>query len=143
MQVTIEVPEDIAHQFAGDLSGLSRAATEALAVEGVRSGKLSGGQARRMLGYQTRMQVDAFLKERGVCFPITAQNVENDADLSRTFRDAWRFAGCGGSGTGGSADCFWQFAPDQLPGSRGCDECPADSRRETCLTSTLDIGVPV
>jgi hypothetical protein len=89
MQVMIEVPEDIAHQFAGDLSGLSRAAMEALAVEGVRSGKLSGGQARRMLGYQTRMQVDAFLKERGVCFPITAQDVENDADLSRTFREQW------------------------------------------------------
>ena len=89
MQVTIEVPEDIAHQFAGDLSGLSRAATEALAVEGVRSGKLSGGQARRMLGFQNRMQVDAFLKERGVYFPITAQNVENDADLSRTFREQW------------------------------------------------------
>ena len=90
MRVTIEVPEDIAHQFAGDPSGLSRAATEALAVEGVRSGKLSSGQARRMLGFQTRMQVDVFLKERGVCFPITAQDVENDAELSRTFREQWQ-----------------------------------------------------
>jgi hypothetical protein len=90
MRVTIEVPEDIGRQFAGDLSGLSRAATEALAVEGVRSGKLSSGQARRMLGFQTRMQVDVFLKERGVCFPITAQDVENDAELSRTFREQWQ-----------------------------------------------------
>ena len=89
MQVMIEVPEDIANQFAGDLTGLSRATMEALAIEGVRSGKLSSGQARRMLGFQTRMQVDAFLKARGVYFPITTQDVENDADLSRTFREQW------------------------------------------------------
>ena|ERR1035437_5468702 len=89
MQVIIEVPEDIASQFAGDLPGVSRAATEALAIEGVRSGKLSAGQARRMLGFQTRMQVDAFLKERGVLAPMTVQDVENDAELSRNFREQW------------------------------------------------------
>ncbi len=89
MQVTIEVPEDIANQFAGDVSGVSRAATEALAIEGVRSGRLSAGQARRMLGFQTRMQVDAFLKARGVYLPMTAQDVENEAELSRSFREQW------------------------------------------------------
>ena len=89
MQVTIEVPEDIANQFAGDVSGVSRAATEALAIEGVRSGRLSAGQARRMLGFETRMQVDAFLKARGVHLPMTAQDVENEAELSRSFREQW------------------------------------------------------
>ncbi|MDP3000903.1 MAG: UPF0175 family protein [Bryobacterales bacterium] len=89
MQVTIELPEDIANQFAGDLSGLSRAATEALAIEGIRSGKLSTGQARRMLGFQTRMQVDDFLKAHGVYLPLTTQSVEHDAELSRTFREQW------------------------------------------------------
>ena len=79
MQVTIELPEDIANQFAGDLSGLSRAATEALAIEGIRSGKLSTGQARRMLGFQTRMQVDDFLKAHGIYLPLTTPSVEHDA----------------------------------------------------------------
>ena len=87
MQVTFELPEDIANQFAGDPSGLSRAATEALAIEGVRSGKLSAGQARRMLGFQTRMQVDAFLKARGVWFPLTPLDVESDVELSRAYRE--------------------------------------------------------
>lgn len=87
MQVTIEVPEDIANQLAGDASGLLRVATEALAIEGVRSGKLSAGQARRMLGFQTRMQVDLFLKERGVCLPMATQDVEHDADLSGAYRE--------------------------------------------------------
>jgi len=87
MQVTFELPEDIASQFAGDPSGLSRAATEALAIEGVRTGKLSAGQARRMLGFQTRMQVDAFLKARGVWFSMTPQDVEHDVELSQTYRE--------------------------------------------------------
>ena len=90
MQVTIEVPEDIANQLAGDASGLSLAATEALAIEGVRSGKLSAGQARRMLGFQTRVQVDAFLKERGVYLPMTTQDVEHDTELSRIYRERLR-----------------------------------------------------
>ena len=89
MRVTIELPEDIVNQFAGDLPGLSRAATEALAIEGVRSGKLSTGQARRVLGFQTRMQVDGFLKAHGVYLPLTPQDVDNEANLSRTFRDQW------------------------------------------------------
>ncbi len=41
MQVTLELPEDLAWRFATDSSGLSRAALEALALEGVRSGRLT------------------------------------------------------------------------------------------------------
>jgi hypothetical protein len=42
-----------------------------------------------MLGFETRMQVDAFLKARGVNLPVTSRDVENDAELSRTFRERW------------------------------------------------------
>jgi hypothetical protein len=35
MQITVELPEDIAHHPANDRQGLSRAALEALAIEGV------------------------------------------------------------------------------------------------------------
>src|SRR5260370_38892705 len=66
MQITVELPEDIARHLAADARSLSRVAIEALAIEGVRSGKLSTGQARRLLGFNTRMQVDGFLKEHGV-----------------------------------------------------------------------------
>jgi predicted HTH domain antitoxin len=89
MQITFELPEEIAHHFATDAAGLSRAAVEALVVEGVRSRKLSTGQARRALGLSTRMQADEFLKERGVYLPLTVEDVERDADLSRRFREQW------------------------------------------------------
>lgn len=87
MQVTFELPEDIARYFAADSQGLSRATLEALAMEGVRSGKLSTGQVRRLLGFNTRMEVDGFLKEHGVYLPLTVEDVEHDAKLSRDFRE--------------------------------------------------------
>jgi len=50
MQVRLDVPEDVAKQFAAEPGGITRAALEALAIEGVRSGKLTVHQARQMLG---------------------------------------------------------------------------------------------
>ena len=87
MQITLELPEDIALHFGADKGGLSRAALEALAIEGARSGKLSVGQVRRMLGFTTRMQVDGFLKEHGIGLPLTVEDIEREAEVSRLFRE--------------------------------------------------------
>ena len=80
VQINIEVPEDIASNFGSDASSLQRAAMEALAVEGVRSGRLSRGQARRMLGFGTRYEVDGFMKEHGVPFADSFDEVRTSSD---------------------------------------------------------------
>jgi hypothetical protein len=41
MQVQLEIPEDLACQLAADPIGVTTAALEAVALEGVRSGKLT------------------------------------------------------------------------------------------------------
>jgi hypothetical protein len=41
MNVQLEIPEEFARELAADAPGLARAALEALAAEGVRSGKLT------------------------------------------------------------------------------------------------------
>ncbi len=89
MQIIVELPDDIARQLGGDQPQLSRTALEALAVEGVRSGKLSPGQVRRLLGFSTRTQVDDFLKAHSVFLPLTVEDVERDAETSRRFREQW------------------------------------------------------
>lgn len=89
MQIILDLPEDIAQHFGTDQPGLTRAALEALAIEGARSGKLSTGQVRRMLGFSTRMQVDGFLKDHGVELPMTVPDIEHDAEISRRFREQW------------------------------------------------------
>ena len=66
MLVQFDVPEEMARQFAAEPGGIARAATEALAVEGVRSGKLTVYQARQLLGITSRYEMDGFLKSHGV-----------------------------------------------------------------------------
>ncbi len=85
MQLTLEIPEDLAQRFAADASGLSRAALEALALEGVRSGKLTTAQARRLLGIQSRYEMDGFLKAHGVLLSVTIEDVRRDSETALAF----------------------------------------------------------
>ena len=85
MQVTLERPQDLARRFAADASGLSRAALEALALEGVRSGKLTTAQARRLLGIRSRYEMDGFLKAHGVLLSVTIDDVRRDTQTALAF----------------------------------------------------------
>ena len=86
MQVTLEVPEDLAQRLAADTDSLSRTALEALALEGVRSGKLTTAQARRLLNIKSRYEMDGFLKAHGVLLPVTIGDVRRDGETALAFR---------------------------------------------------------
>jgi len=86
MQVTLEVPEDLAPLLSANPGGLTRAALEALALEGLRSGKISVAQARRLLGISSRYEMDGFLKAHQVFLPLTIEEIERDAETARAFR---------------------------------------------------------
>jgi hypothetical protein len=61
MQITVQLPDDLAR-----LPDPARAAPEAFAIEGYRSGVLSAYRTRRLLGFETRVELDGFLKQHGV-----------------------------------------------------------------------------
>ena len=82
MDVHLEVPEELARQLASDSEDLARVALEALAAEGVRSGKLSVFQARELLGIQSRYEMDGFLKKHGVLLDLTLEDVQRDSDAA-------------------------------------------------------------
>jgi len=82
MDVHLDIPEEFARHLASDAKGLARAALEALAVEGVRSGKLTTFQARSLLGIGSRYEMDGFLKARGVFFDLTLEDVKRDSDAA-------------------------------------------------------------
>lgn len=82
MDVHLEVPEELARRLASDSEGLARAALEALAAEGVRSGKLSEFQARTLLGVRSRYEMDGVLKAHGVFLDLTLEDVRKDSDES-------------------------------------------------------------
>ena len=85
MQITIELPEDIAVGLASKWKDLPRAALDSLALEAYRSRALTAAQFRRLLAFETRMQVDAFLKEHEI-FDYSAADFEQDRETLRELR---------------------------------------------------------
>jgi len=66
MHITLELPEDIARGLESKWKDLPRAALESLALEAYRSGTLTAAQIRRLLGFETRIQLDSFLKDHEI-----------------------------------------------------------------------------
>lgn len=66
MQVTVEIPDDMASKLGGPGQNAARATLEAVAIEGYRSGALTAFQTRRLLGFETRYELDGFLKAHNV-----------------------------------------------------------------------------
>ena len=77
-QVTLDLPDELSSFLAASGHNLERAALEAIALEAYREGKISTAQLRRLLGYHTRMQVHAFLKEHGVYLRYGPADLEHD-----------------------------------------------------------------
>jgi hypothetical protein len=85
MRVHLDVPEEVARRFGAEPGGIARVAIEALALEGVRSGKLTEHQAREMLSIRSRYEMDGFLKEHGVPLPTTLDEIPADSETAIAF----------------------------------------------------------
>ena len=78
MEVTISLPEDISAALKEQWDNVPRRSLEAIAVEAYRTGALTESQVRRLLGFETRFQVHALLKEHKVPLRYTAADLEDD-----------------------------------------------------------------
>ena len=87
MDVQLQIPDDVARILQSGQPDLSRAALEALALEGYRSQRLSETQVRRLLGLRTRMQVHAFLKAHNVYLNYSIDELEHDLESLKTFEE--------------------------------------------------------
>lgn len=85
MEITLNLPGDIAQGLQSKWKDLPRAALESLALEGYRSGALTMAQVRRLLGFGTRYQLDGFLTAHGVYLTCGPEDIERDAEVSRRF----------------------------------------------------------
>ena len=85
MQIRIELPEDIAEGLESTWKDLPLRALESLGLEAYRSRALTAAQLGRLLVFETRMQVDAFLKEHEI-FDYSAADFEQDRETLRELR---------------------------------------------------------
>ncbi|MGB6689917.1 MAG: UPF0175 family protein [Terracidiphilus sp.] len=85
MKLEFEIPDELARLLAERNIDLSRAALEALALEGYRSRRLSGGMAQRLLGFETSLQLHEFLKQHGVFLNYSMEDLDQDIKASDEF----------------------------------------------------------
>ncbi|KYC35755.1 hypothetical protein WA1_08100 [Scytonema hofmannii PCC 7110] len=65
-QIQIALPDDVAHSLERKWGSLERKLLEMLVIEAYIDGSISVGKVRELLGMSTRLEVDAFLKAKGI-----------------------------------------------------------------------------
>ena len=83
MQLTLDLPDELSAALSASGQDLPRAAFEAIALEAYRERKLTTAQLRRLLGFETRYELDGFLKQHGVWLDYTWQDLEQDRETHR------------------------------------------------------------
>jgi Uncharacterised protein family (UPF0175) len=83
MQVTVEIPDEFVRNLVPEGRDAARSLLEESVAGAYREGRLTMEQVRRILGFGTRMQVDAFLQQHEI-YDYTVEDLDKDlATLDR------------------------------------------------------------
>ncbi len=83
MNITIELPDEIANSLQEKWQDMPRVVLESIALEGYRSGALGEELVRRLLGFTTRVEVHGFLKEHDVPLNYRLEDLEQDRETAK------------------------------------------------------------
>ena len=84
MNLTVQIPDDLARSLNAAGGDLSRRALEALALDEYRSGRLTKPELRHALGFETGYELDGFLKMHQVWIEYDEQDLARErASLDR------------------------------------------------------------
>jgi hypothetical protein len=85
MQVTINIPDDLAQQLIPAGQDPARAVLEDALVQAYREDRISGHQLMTALGIETRYELDGFLKARNVWIEYTTEQMAADQKFQDQF----------------------------------------------------------
>ena len=89
MTLTLDIPDEIAAQLASAGQDLSRAALEALAIEGYRRGALTQLHVGHLLG-MSRIRTEDFLSEHVVLYDYDHAELRREAEALAKLSDHQR-----------------------------------------------------
>jgi hypothetical protein len=78
MDVTVQIPDDLAERLSASGDDLSRRALEGFSLEEYKRGHISKAELRRLLGLETRYELDGFLKAHNVFDEVTIDDLRRD-----------------------------------------------------------------
>jgi len=80
MELTVQIPDDLARRMSISGGDLSRRALEALALEEFKGGHITRPELRRLLGFASRYELDEFLRAHDVNEDYTLQDLEQELE---------------------------------------------------------------
>ena len=79
MNVVLSIPDEVAEHL-GAAEDVARRALEAFGIAEYQAERLTESELRRMLGFETRYELDGFLKERGVFLAYTMEDLRRERE---------------------------------------------------------------
>ncbi|MDB9315011.1 UPF0175 family protein [Spirulina sp. CS-785/01] len=86
MQIQIALPDDLAHSLQSKWGNLEHRLLEMIVIQAYQEGSISAGKIKELLSMKTTLEVDAFLKARGVNLPYSEADLEADRQVHVNLR---------------------------------------------------------
>ncbi|GAB4472474.1 MAG: hypothetical protein OHK0037_32360 [Elainellaceae cyanobacterium] len=86
MQITIEIPDDIAQRLAQQVDNLPRWVLESVVIEAYRAELITTAEVGRILQLESRWEVDTFLKQAGADLPYPEADLDQQQETLRQLR---------------------------------------------------------
>jgi hypothetical protein len=83
MELTIHIPDEIAGHYQAEHGDLSRRVLETFALDEFKSHRITRSELRRLLGFETGYEVDAFLKAHHVYEDYSLEDFEREREALR------------------------------------------------------------
>jgi predicted HTH domain antitoxin len=83
MQITLEIPDNIANQLQLQPANISRRFLELIVADNYRKGHIGAAQVRQMLNFSSRWETYEFLKREKAYLPYTEDDLEQDSQAIR------------------------------------------------------------
>ena len=87
MEITLTIPDEVVPKIQnGGSVPVGRRLLEMAALEGYRSGLLTSPQAQVMLGFESRFELDGFLKAHGVLFDYSPEEIAEELQIIKALQ---------------------------------------------------------
>lgn len=80
MNVNVEIPDDLAQRLSAAGADLSRRALEGFALEEYKAKHITKAELRRWLSFETRYELDGFLKAHQGWADVTIDDLRRDLE---------------------------------------------------------------
>lgn len=86
MQITVDIPDDVAQRLNLTGGSLSRRLLEVLIADAYRCGNVNTAEVRRILQLPSRLETHAFLKQMGVYLNYDEAELELDLQTLKALK---------------------------------------------------------